>query len=213
MTDGVLVLLLLVLIWAAVLVPPAAGARAAREARFLGSIRPDGEGGGSGSGPLEAVEGPRFRPGLTANARKRQVLGGLMVAIGATLVLGLLPTFHLLLVVHLLLVNSCLAYVGLLVHLRDSQAAQDGVGARTGVRWQEAEVAEVAALAALADEGGDDGWGASGDEYDVDWEAEGRYLDGDGYDDGDDWYEDGGLDEEAAAAYVDQAGLRLARPA
>ena len=129
MADVVLVGLLLVFIWAAVLVPPAAGARASREADFLGSIRPGHdplEGTLGRATDLDAADQPRFRPALTANARRRQVLGGLVVAMGATLVLGLLPTFRLLLVVHLLLVNSSLAYVGLLVHMRDQQAARAG---------------------------------------------------------------------------------------
>ena len=131
MADAVLVGLLLVFIWAAVLVPPAAGARASREADFLGSIRPGRdplEGTLGRATDLDAADQPRFRPALTANARRRQVLGGLVVAMGATLVLGLLPTFRLLLVVHLLLVNSSLAYVGLLVHMRDQQAARSRFG-------------------------------------------------------------------------------------
>ena len=129
MADAVLVVLLLVFIWAAVLVPPAAGARASREADFLGSLRPGATRSRAPSAAHrpDAADQPRFRPALTANARRRQVLGGLVVAMGATLVLGLLPTFRLLLVVHLLLVNSCLAYVGLLVHMRDQQAARAGV--------------------------------------------------------------------------------------
>lgn len=220
MADAVLVGLLLVFIWAAVLVPPAAGARAAREADFLGSIR-------AGAHPLDStgsdqrpvsVDHPRFRPALTANARRRQVLGGLVVAIGATLVLGLLPTFRLLLVVHLLLVNSFLAYVGLLVHVRDTKTARTGAPTARA-RWQDSEVAEVEALAALADEpayveargqryeqlaelsydDGDDGTDGA-------WAAEATYDDGDEY-----RYDDDEFDEEAEAeaAYVDELGLAL----
>jgi len=140
MADAVLVGLLLVFILTAVLVPPAAGARASREAEFLGSIRPGSHPldsrrpAGWQSLELDAVDQPRFRPALTANARRRQVLGGLVVAMGATLLLGLLPTFRLLLVVHLLLVNSCLAYVGLLVHMRDQSAARGRAAAPVGWR-------------------------------------------------------------------------------
>lgn len=138
MADAVLVVLLLAFIWAAVLVPPAAGARAAREAEFLGSIRPGGHPHDPvpGSDEPAAVDEPRFRPGLTANARRRQVLGGLVVAAGITLVLGLLPMFHLLLVVHLFLVNSCLAYVGLLVHMRDENAAITATRADSTAAWR-----------------------------------------------------------------------------
>jgi predicted lipid-binding transport protein (Tim44 family) len=78
-------------------------------------------------------------------ARRRHILGGLLVAMAATLFVGLLPTFRLVLVVHLFVVDSFLAYVGLLVHLRDRearrrrrgraepQAARDRVGAPEAV--------------------------------------------------------------------------------
>ncbi|HEX7277073.1 MAG TPA: hypothetical protein VF244_06830 [Acidimicrobiales bacterium] len=223
MADAVLVVLLLVFIWAAVLVPPAAGARASREAEFLGSLRPrshplDG-GAAPDRGEYEAGDGSRFRPALTANARRRQVLGGLVVAIGATLLLGLLPTFRLLLVVHLLLLNSCLAYIGLLVRVRDERTARTGATtART--RWHDSEVAEVEALAALADEPayasarGQRYERLSELSYDADddfaWEAEDAYVDPDfpeSYDD-----DEYSLDEVAEAAYVDDE-LGLARPA
>jgi hypothetical protein len=144
MADGVLVVLLLVCIWAAVLLLPAAGARASREAQFLGSIRPDGHphDNGSDSGQFATVDQPRLRPALSANARRRQVLGGLTIALGATLLLGLLPTFRLLLVVHLFLVNSCLAYVGLLVHLRDQRAVPAHAASSAG--WRQAGAVPVA---------------------------------------------------------------------
>ena len=210
MADVVLVGLLLVLIWAAVLVPPAAGARAAREADFLGSIRPGRdplEGTLGRASDLDAADQPRFRPALTANARRRQVLGGLVVAMGATLVLGLLPTFRLLLVVHLLLVNSSLAYVGLLVHIRDQQAARTG-SARPA--WVEPAVLDPDSFDfssyAEADEAYEEapvyaGAYATADaEYDVDeYHDDDRYA---AYDEYDDEY-----DEEAA--YIDELGLAL----
>jgi len=208
MADAVLVGLLLVFIWAAVLVPPAAGARASREADFLGSIRPgrDPLEGTLGRGTdLDAADQPRFRPALTANARRRQVLGGLVVAMGATLVLGLLPTFRLLLVVHLLLVNSSLAYVCLLVHMRDQQAARVG-----SVRpaWV-AEPASVPAydsfdFSAYADadeEYEEPVYAATYATADADYDDD-RYAEYDEYDEYDDEY-----DEEAA--YVDELGLAL----
>lgn len=215
MADAVLVVLLLVFIWAAVLVPPAAGARASREAEFLGSLRGD---------DTDPLDGPRFHPALTANARRRQVLGGLVVALGTTLALGLLPTFRLLLVVHLLLLNSFLAYVALLVKVRDERMARAGTPTARS-RWQESEVAEVEALAALAEEpayalaGGRrysavdesssweeyDGGASSYDGYD-EYDEYGDAGDAGGYDD------ELGLDDEAEAAYIDEE-LGLARPA
>ena len=229
MTDAMLVALLFVFIWAAILIPPAAGARAAREADFLGSIRP-------GRDPLEGTLGrspddsdgadpTRFRPGLTANARRRQVLGGLVVAMGATLVLGLLPTFHLLLVVHLFLVNSCLAYVGVLVHLRDLQTdrarpqsarpalVDDPVGLPHYALARREDPASFD-FSTLADTFRADAFGAD-DEDDADQDepayaaAVSGYAEYDRYDD-DLEYE--GYDEyDAEAAYVDELGL--ARPA
>jgi hypothetical protein len=113
-TDAFLVAGLFGFIWAAVLVPPVADARASRRAEFQSSIRPTDA--GDGYEPL-----PGRRPPLTPMARRRHILGGLLVAMATTLLLGLLPTFRLLLVVHLLLVDSFLAYVCLLVHLRDRE--------------------------------------------------------------------------------------------
>ncbi|MEA2973343.1 MAG: hypothetical protein QOG82_1801 [Actinomycetota bacterium] len=213
MADAALVGLLLAFIWAAVLVPPAAGARASREAEFLGSIRPgrDPLEGTLGRGPdLDAADQPRFRPALTANARRRQVLGGLVVAMGATLVLGLLPTFRLLLVVHLLLVNSSLAYVGLLVHMRDQQTARTRVGSA-----RPAWAVEPASLPAdtfdfssyaeadLADEAAPVYAEAYATAYaDAEYDDDADYAEYAEYDEYDDEY-----DEEAA--YVDELGLAL----
>ncbi|MEA2717493.1 MAG: hypothetical protein QOI99_1810 [Actinomycetota bacterium] len=186
MADGVLVLVLLVFIWAAVLLPPAAGARASREAEFLGSIRPDGHPHENGvhRDAFAAVDQPRFRPALSANARRRQVLGGLVVAVGATLLLGLLPPFHLLLVVHLLVVNSCLAYVGLLVHMRDERASMARV-ASTAAGWREEPAGQLVATGVDADAYG----GAEAFEY-----RQGGFEDG--------GFEDGGFEDGDEPAYV-----------
>ncbi len=156
-----------------------------------------------------------------------------MVALGATLVLGLLPTFRLLLVVHLLLLNSCLAYVGLLVRARDERTARTGVAtART--RWHDSEVAEVEALAALADEPAyasargqryerlsEFAYGGDGDDGDFAWDAEEAYVDP-AFPESPDFPESPGFPESyddeysaeelAEAAYVDDE-LGLARPA
>jgi hypothetical protein len=222
MADAVLVVLLLVFIWAAVLVPPAAGARASREADFLGSIRPGGHphDGHVPSGEVDDPDQLRFRPALTANARRRQVLGGLVVAIGATLFLGLLPTFRLLLVVHLLLVNSCIAYVALLVHERDTQAARTLARAgapapawrRTAAESRSApRFAEAVHPYAVLDDDEYAGWYGDGGTDDARY-AGAEYADADGAAtrfDEDDEYDD---EYDTEAAYVDDE-LGLARPA
>ncbi|MEA2827190.1 MAG: hypothetical protein QOG43_1629 [Actinomycetota bacterium] len=224
MADATLVSLLLVFIWAAVLIPPAAGARAAREAEFLGSIRPDGYPLvgtlGRGQADFDAVDQPRLRPALTANARRRQVLGGLVVAMGATLLVGLLPAFHLLLIVHLFLVNSCLAYVGLLVHMRDQATGRTATASTTPIRTL-AIAAEPAF--AYADDAYEGGYADDLGYYPVDDEEEAAFADADAYgyaEEADEEYggygyaADGYADyddaeDEAEAAYVDELGLAL----
>lgn len=101
------VALLLALIWAAVLVPPALRAHAARQEAFLLSIgsTPDGD------EPLRPAQVRSLRI-----QRRRRIAGGLLVAMAVTLVVGLLPTFRVLLVVHLFLLNSFIAYIALLAH-------------------------------------------------------------------------------------------------
>jgi hypothetical protein len=97
------VALVLVLILAAVFVPPALRAHAARQDAFLASL---------GSAPAS-------KPGLTRSVRvqcRRQIAGGLLVAMATTLVMGLLPSFRALLVVHLFLVDAFIAYIALLAH-------------------------------------------------------------------------------------------------
>ena len=98
------VVLLLALIWAAVLVPPAVVAHRQRQEAFLVSF---------GEPPAEA---PRPRPQSPRVQRRRRIAGGLLVAMTATLVVGLLPTFRVFLVVHLFLVDSFLGYVAVLAH-------------------------------------------------------------------------------------------------
>jgi hypothetical protein len=99
------------------------------------------------------------------------------VAVGATLLLGLLPPFHLLLVVHLLVVNSCLAYVGLLVHMRDERASMARV-ASTAAGWREEPAGELVATGVDAAAYGGAG-GAEAFEY-----RQGGFVDG-GFEDGD----------------------------
>jgi hypothetical protein len=95
--------LLLALILVAVLVPPARRAHAARQDAFLVSL---------GSSPHSA---PAVQRSLQVQ-RRRQIAGGLLVAMATTLVVGLLPTFRALLVVHLFLVDAFIAYIALLAH-------------------------------------------------------------------------------------------------
>lgn len=106
MIDGILVGTLFVLVWVAVLIPPAARGAVSRKEAFESSLRDDGS---TAAPPSEA-------------ARRRQVLGGLLLATVVSLVLGLLPTFRIMLVVHLLLLNSLLAVVAMVVRERDIRA-------------------------------------------------------------------------------------------
>ena len=105
------VVLLLAVIWAAILVPPAIQAHAARREAFLVSF---------GDGPAALYSPPR--PRSQAVQRRRRIAGGLLVAMVGTLLVGLLPTFRAFLVVHLFLVDSFLAYIGLLAHTADRAA-------------------------------------------------------------------------------------------
>lgn len=95
--------LLLALIMVAVLVPPALRAHEARQDAFLISL---------GSAPATEPALPRS----VRVQRRRQIAGGLLVAMAATLLVGLLPTFRPLLVVHLFLVDAFIAYIALLAH-------------------------------------------------------------------------------------------------
>ncbi len=105
------VVLLLGLIWAVILVPPAVRAHAARREAFLLSF---------GDGPAASYSPPRAPS--QAVQRRRRIAGGLLVAMVGTLLVGLLPTFRAFLVVHLFLVDSFLAYIGLLAHTADRVA-------------------------------------------------------------------------------------------
>jgi hypothetical protein len=101
------VVVVLVLIWAAVLVPPALRARAARQDAFLVSL-------GAASDPV--VPSPAAVRSLAVQ-RRRHIAGGLLVAMVATLAAGLLPTFRVLLVVHLFVVDSFIAYIAFLAYV------------------------------------------------------------------------------------------------
>lgn len=112
------VVVLLGLIWAAVLVPPAVQAQAARRDAFVGSF---------GTGGADRVPPPAgaVRPGQVQ--RRRRIAGGLLIAMTGTLLVGLLPTFRVLLVVHLFLLDSFIAYVALLAHMAARRARAEAV--------------------------------------------------------------------------------------
>jgi hypothetical protein len=57
--------------------------------------------------------------------RRRDVLSALIVAVFGTLVVGLIPGFHLLLMVNVLADVLLVAYVALLVHQRNAAAERD----------------------------------------------------------------------------------------
>jgi len=101
------VILLLASIWAVVLIPPALRAHAERRRDFLVSF-----------GPSPKVHDPAPAGSRSpCIQRRRRIAGGLLVAMAATLLVGLLPAYRGVLVVHLFLVDSFLAYVALLAHM------------------------------------------------------------------------------------------------
>jgi hypothetical protein len=139
------VLLILAVIWAAVLIPPRLRARAeGRPADSIGAFRRH-LGVLQRTGPhaalppvLDAAYGtiPIRRPAPAASplwnatamaesrrrrtqARRREVFMGLVISMGATLVLGLLPSMRVFWALHLVLDALFLGYVALLVHLRN----------------------------------------------------------------------------------------------
>lgn len=106
------VLLVLVLIWAVVLVPPALRSHAAQQEAFLVSM---------GSEPALDERGSATVRSLRVQCRRR-IAGGLLVATVVTLIVGLLPTFRVLLVVHLFLADSFIAYIALLAYWANQAA-------------------------------------------------------------------------------------------
>jgi hypothetical protein len=108
------VFLLLALAWAAVLVPPAVRASAARKEAFLVSF-------GGPAGPAAPPRAVGHRRSARVQ-RRRRIAGGLLTAMAATLGAGLLPTFRVLLVVHLFLLDSFIAYIALLAHAAERAA-------------------------------------------------------------------------------------------
>ena len=108
------VVLLLALIWAAVLLPPAVQAHAARREAFLVSF---------GAPPTgDVLAPPRAAVCSSAVRRRRHIVASLLLAMAGTGLAGLLPTFRVLVIVYLFLDDSFLAYVALLAHQGDRRA-------------------------------------------------------------------------------------------
>jgi hypothetical protein len=135
----VVVVLLLALIWAAVLVPPAVQAHAARREAFLVSF------GAPPSG--EVLAPPRSHSRSPRVQRRRHILGSLLMSMAGTGLAGLLPTFRVLLVVHLFLVDSFLAYVALLAHLGNRRAQAAALVAEPAVEVEAEVEVEVEVVA------------------------------------------------------------------
>ena len=133
-----MVLLILALVWAVFLVPQVLRARAeGSPADSIGAFRKqlyvlsrtspvhDGE-GRPALEPSYAFDVDHYRPRRSeVRRRRRQILVGLLAAMSATLVLGLMPGLQALLVVHLVLDLLCVAYVGLLIRARNLAEERD----------------------------------------------------------------------------------------
>lgn len=146
---SLVVLVILAVVWAVFLLPQLVRARAERSTDSIGAFRrqlsvlertsPVGHGSvtrlPSALHPRPHVStaptirppaanrtrgARRHQPGLAlARKRRRDILGGLLVAMAATLVLGLVPALRLMLGLHLVLDLLFVAYVALLVRARN----------------------------------------------------------------------------------------------
>jgi uncharacterized membrane protein len=115
------VLVVLGLIWAAVLIPPAMRARAERRAEFIESFRQQMGALGAKAGrvaQMDAARGGGHRRPVSPMKRRRDILGGLLGAMIASLLLGAIPSLRMVWVLHLFLLNAFIAYVALLAHQR-----------------------------------------------------------------------------------------------
>ena len=148
-----MVLLILAIVWAAVLVPPWLRNRAdARPADSITAFRhrlrvlertgPPGSTPPVGfastfRSPAAPVTAMGYRPrpvaspyaGFSARARtqrrRRDIFVGMLAAMGTSLLLGFIPALRILWVVHLLVDALFVAYVGLLVHMRNQAAEKE----------------------------------------------------------------------------------------
>lgn len=144
---GVVVLILLAAIWAAFLLPPILRARSEnrpsgsisdfrRQLRVLARSTPAGVTPIRAAAPAiaprqptrvlhppaAAIRPPRRRASVK---RRRDILVGLLVAMGGSLVLGFLQPLRVLWAVHVVLDLLFVAYVALLVYLRNIAAERD----------------------------------------------------------------------------------------
>ena len=138
-----MVLLVLAIVWAIVLLPPVLRARA--EGRPADSIvhfrtqlrtlqktgpRPRYASGGalpatSAAAHLQARSIARSNTPTPAQKRRREILMGLLAAMGISLVLGVIPALRILLVVHLLADALFVGYIALLVRMRNAVAERE----------------------------------------------------------------------------------------
>jgi hypothetical protein len=144
---GIVILLLLAVIWAAVLIPPFVRARAEsrpsgsitdfrRQLHVLARTTPGTLAPATSLGTARRVAvasgwAPPARPTRSpaqvsrARKRRRDVLCGLLVAMAGSLVLGALPALRVLWALHLVL-DACFAgYVLLLVRMRNVAAERE----------------------------------------------------------------------------------------
>jgi hypothetical protein len=140
----IVVLLILAVIWAAVLIPPLLGARAeGRPADSIGDFRrqlsvlrraaPVGMPPAqslAAYGTVPFVPAPRTQSRHDAVRRRtvkrrRDVFYALVASMGGTLVLGLMPGLRVMLGLHVILDALFVAYVALLVRMRNAAAERE----------------------------------------------------------------------------------------
>jgi hypothetical protein len=140
----IVVLLILAVIWAAVLIPPLLGARAeGRPADSIGDFRrqlsvlrraaPIGTPPAhtlAAYGNMPFVAGPHTQSRQDAARRRtvkrrRDVFYALVTSMGGTLALGMIPGMRVLLGLHLVLDALFVAYVALLVRMRNQAAERE----------------------------------------------------------------------------------------
>ena len=139
-----MVLLVLAIVWAIVLLPPALRARAeGRPADSITHFRTQLR-TLSKAGPRRSHHGPAPARSATSavaavqareiarssgpsrvQKRRRDILVGLLAAMGISLLLGAIPSLRILLVVHLLADALFVAYVALLVRMRNAVAERE----------------------------------------------------------------------------------------
>ncbi len=112
------VVVLLIVIWAAVLVPPAVRSQRARREAFEVSF-------GRSSLPAPDPTLAPLRRRSQAVQRRRRIGGGLLVVMVTTGVAGVFAMSRSLLVVHLFMVDSFLLYVATLAYQAEQRARSD----------------------------------------------------------------------------------------